>query len=72
MDKYVYAVSQDGENKVKVILATSPTDAQDRIIRKYWNRYEDLNAENWEDFLGEIADLHDIIISEEVLLLETL
>ena len=66
MDKFVYAVCDEakGTNEVKTIYARNFTDAQDRIIKNYWDKYEDLKEDNWNAFLDELCDTHSIIISD--------
>jgi hypothetical protein len=70
MDKYFYAVCKDGVNSITSTVGISPSDAKERIIRKYWDKYEDLQEDTWSEFVDELADLHDIVISKDVLLLE--
>ena len=67
MDKFIYAVANGGDVKVKTIMGNSINDAKQRIIRKYFDRYEDLESDEWEDFLDELYDKHDLAISEDLI-----
>lgn len=67
MDKFIYAVANGGDVKVKTIMGNSINDAKQRIIRKYFDRYEDLESDEWEDFLDEVYDKYDIAISEDLI-----
>lgn len=67
MDKFIYAVADGGDVQVKTIMGNSINDAKQRIIRKYFDRYEDLESDEWEDFLDELYDAHDIAISEDLI-----
>ena len=47
-------------------------DAISRIIKRYWDKYDDLEEEEWDKFLDELYDKHDIIISSKLLELDEL
>ncbi len=69
MTKFIYPVCDgDGVNVIESVTASSIEDAKDRIIKRYFDMYDDLESDNWEDFLVEmdvsygvlIGDLYDI------------
>ena len=72
MDKFIYAAGTVDSLEVKSISATDFNDAKSRIIRRYWDKYDDLEEEEWDKFLDELYDKHDIIISSKLLELEEL
>ena len=72
MDKFIYAVGTVDNLEVKSISATDFNDAKSRIIRRYWDKYDDLEEEEWDKFLDELYDKHDIIISSKLLELDEL
>ena len=57
---------------MKSIIATNYEDAKSRIIKRYWDKYDDLEEEEWDNFLDELYDKHDIIISSKRLELDEL
>ncbi len=67
MDKFIYAVCNSRQTSVNIILATSYQDAQNRIIQKYWDKYDDLEEDEWKTFLQELQKKHGIFISEKLL-----
>ena len=72
MDKFIYAAGTVDSLEVKTISATDFNDAKSRIIRRYWDKYDDLEEEEWDKFLDELYDKHDIIISSKLLELDEL
>ena len=72
MDKFIYAAGTVNSLEVKSISATDFNDAKSRIIRRYWDKYDDLEEEEWDKFLDELYDKHDIIISSKLLELDEL
>lgn len=72
MDKFIYAAGTVDSLEVKSISATDFNDAKSRIIRRYWDKYDDLEEEEWDKFLDELYDKHDIIISSKLLELDEL
>ena len=72
MDKFIYAAGTVDSLEVKSISATDFNDAKSRIIRRYWDKYYDLEEEEWDKFLDELYDKHDIIISSKLLELDEL
>ena len=72
MDKFMYAAGTVDSLEVKSISATDFNDAKSRIIRRYWDKYDDLEEEEWDKFLDELYDKHDIIISSKLLELDEL
>ena len=72
MDKFIYAAGTVDNLEVKSISATDFNDAKSRIIRRYWDKYDDLEEEEWDKFLDELYDKHDIIISSKLLELDEL
>ena len=72
MDKFIYAAGTVDSLEVKSISATDFHDAKSRIIRRYWDKYDDLEEEEWDKFLDELYDKHDIIISSKLLELDEL
>ena len=67
MDKFIYAVARGQNVSIETIMGNSINDAKQRIIQKYFNRYEDLESDEWEDFLDELYDKHDLAISEDLI-----
>ena len=72
MEKFIYAAGTVDSLEVKSISATDFNDAKSRIIRRYWDKYDDLEEEEWDKFLDELYDKHDIIISSKLLELDEL
>ena len=72
MDKFIYAAGTVDNLEVKSIIATNYEDAKSRIIKRYWDTYDDLEEEEWDKFLDELYDKHDIIISSKLLELDEL
>ena len=72
MDKFIYAAGSVDSLEVKSLSATDFNDAKSRIIRRYWDKYDDLEEEEWDKFLDELYDKHDIIISSKLLELDEL
>ena len=72
MDKFIYAAGTVDNLEVKSISATDFNDAKSRIIKRYWDKYDDLEEEEWDKFLDELYDKHDIIISSKLLELDEL
>ena len=72
MYKFIYAAGTVDSLEVKSISATDFNDAKSRIIRRYWDKYDDLEEEEWDKFLDELYDKHDIIISSKLLELDEL
>ena len=72
MAKFIYAAGTVDNLEVKSISATDFNDAKSRIIRRYWDKYDDLEEEEWDKFLDELYDKHDIIISSKLLELDEL
>lgn len=72
MDKFIYAAGTVDNLEVKSIIATNYKDAISRIIKRYWDKYDDLEEEEWDKFLDELYDKHDIIISSKLLELDEL
>lgn len=69
MTKFLFPVCDaDGVNVIDTVTASSIEDAKDKIIKRYFDMYDDLVSDNWEDFLTEmdcdygvlIGDLYDI------------
>jgi len=67
MDKFVYAAGTVDNLEVKSISAIDFKDAKSRIIKRYWDKYADLEEEEWDKFLDELYDKHYIIISSKLL-----
>lgn len=72
MDKFIYAAGTVDNLEVKSIFAINYKDARSRIIKHYWDKYDDLEEEEWDKFLDELYDKHDIIISSKLLELDEL
>ena len=72
MDKFIYAAGTVDNLEVKSIIAMNYEDAISRIIKHYWDKYDDLEEEEWDKFLDELYDKHDIIISSKLLELDEL
>ena len=72
MDKFIYAEGTVDNLEVKSIIAMNYEDAISRIIKRYWDKYYDLEEEEWDKFLDELYDKHDIIISSKLLELDEL
>lgn len=74
MDKFIYAVSDsyEGTNEVKTIYAQNFKDAQERIIQNYWDKYEELEEENWNDFVDELCNKYGVIISKDLIEIDEL
>jgi hypothetical protein len=69
MTKFLFPVcDDDGVNIIESVTANSIEDAKDKIIREYFDIYDNLESDNWNDFLTEmdvdygviIGDLYDI------------
>jgi hypothetical protein len=53
MNKYLYAVDEDGTCYIDHISATDVDDAKDRIMRKYIEAHSDWDCtDNWDDFIN--------------------
>ena len=74
MDKFIYAVgnSHKKTNTIKVICARHLDDAKDRIIQEYWDKYDDIEEDEWEKFLIELCNKHGVLISKELTEIEEL
>lgn len=69
MDKYIYAVSNSSKktNEIKTIYARHFKDAQQKIIQNYWDKYDDLEEEDWNEFLSELWKKHGVLISKDLI-----
>ena len=72
MDKFIYAAGTVDNLEVKSIIAMNYENTKSRIIKHYWDKYDDLEEEEWDKFLDELYDKHDIIISSKLLELDEL
>ena len=72
MDKFIYTAGNVDNLEVKPIISNKYKDAKSRIIKRYWDKYDDLEEEEWDKFLDELYDKHDIIISSKLLELDEL
>jgi hypothetical protein len=72
MDRFIYGEFRNGNVFIKKLSANSENDAKERIIRQYWDRFDDLEYDDWENFLYELADKHDIFLSDELYDVESL
>lgn len=66
MDKFIYAVSNSNSNEIRYIYAKNFKDAQDRIIQNYWDKYDDLEEEKWENFINELWKKHSVLITKDL------
>lgn len=66
MDKFIYAVSNSNSNEIYHIYAKNFKDAQDRIIQNYWDKYDDLEEEKWENFIKELWKKHSVLITKDL------
>ncbi len=66
MTKFLFPVCDaDGVNIIDTVTASSIEDAKDRIIRRYFDMYDDLVvSDNWEDFLVEMDSDYGILIGD--------
>lgn len=65
MTKFLFPVcDSDGVNIIESVTANSIEDAKDRVIREYFDMYDDLESDNWEDFLVEMDDSYGVIIGD--------
>ena len=69
MDKFIYAVgnSQKKSNVIKIICARHLDDAKDRIIQEYWDKYDDIEEDEWDKFIVELCNKHGVLISKELI-----
>jgi hypothetical protein len=66
MDKFIYAVSNSNSKEIHHIYAKNFKDAQDRIIQNYWDKYDDLEEEKWENFINELWKKHSVLITKDL------
>lgn len=66
MTKFIYPVCNydNGNTYIETVLASSIEDAEDRIIKRYFAMYDDLESDNWDDFLAEMDSEHGILIGD--------
>ena len=65
MTKFLFPVCDgDGVNIIESVTANSIEDAKDRVIREYFDIYDDLESDNWEDFLVEMDTNYGVIIGD--------
>jgi len=65
MTKFLFPVcDDDGVNIIESVTANSIEDAKDRVIREYFDIYDDLESDNWEDFLVEMDAHYGVIIGD--------
>lgn len=65
MTKFLFPVcDDDGVNIIESVTANSIEDAKDRVIREYFDMYDDLESDNWEDFLVEMDANYGVIIGD--------
>lgn len=66
MTKFIYPVCDyDNDNTyIEVVTASSIEDAKDRIIKRYFDMYDDLESDNWDDFLVEMDANYSILIGD--------
>lgn len=66
MTKFIYPVCDydNGNTYIEVVVASSIEDAEDRIIKRYFAMYDDLESDNWEDFLVEMDSNYGILIGD--------
>lgn len=66
MTKFIYPVYNyyDGSTYIEVVVANSVEDAKDKVIQRYFDMYDDLESDNWEDFLIELDSKLSILIGD--------
>lgn len=65
MTKFLFPVcDDDGVNVIESVTANSIEDAKDKIIQRYFDMYDDLESDNWEDFLVEMDAHYGVIIGD--------
>lgn len=65
MTKFLFPVCDaDGVNVIDTVIASSIEDAKDRIIKRYFDMYDDLVSDNWEDFLVEMDSDYGVLIGD--------
>lgn len=65
MTKFLYPVCDgDGVNTIESVTASSIEDAKDKIIQRYFDMYDDLESDNWEDFLVEMDASYGVLIGD--------
>lgn len=65
MTKFLFPVCDaDGVNVIDTVTASSIEDAKDRIIKRYFDMYDDLVSDNWEDFLVEMDSDYGVLIGD--------
>lgn len=65
MTKFLFPVCDDDRvNIIESVTANSIEDAKDRVIREYFDMYDDLESDNWEDFLVEMDANYGVIIGD--------
>ena len=63
MNTYYYAKLEDSENTIEKISARSLRDCQDKIVTNYMEVFDDLDdSVDFDDFLWDLSDKHDIFI----------
>ena len=63
MNTYYFAKLEDAENLIIKKSAISLQDCQDKIVNSYMEIFDDLeDSGDFEDFLYELSDKHDIFI----------
>lgn len=69
MDRFIYAISDSHKksNIIKSICATCFEAAQDKIIQEYWDKYDDLEKDEWNEFLNELWKKHGVLISKDLI-----
>lgn len=74
MDKFIYAISDSRKksNIVKFVCAKSFDDARDRIIQEYWDKYDDIENDTWNEFIDELWKKHSVLISKDLIEVEEL
>lgn len=65
MTKFLFPVCDcDGVNIIESVTASSIEDAKDKIIQRYLDMYDDLESDNWEDFLVEMDASYGVLIGD--------
>jgi hypothetical protein len=68
MEKFIYALcdTDSGINILKSVMGRSEQDAKEKIINQYFENYDDLECDEWDDFLCELIERHGIVLSAEL------
>lgn len=66
MGKYLYPVYDDdsGDLRIETVVANNLSQAKDKIAKKYFNKYDDLQNDSFDELITELFDEHNIYIGD--------